>query len=151
MVIVDTSCLIILERINQLDILQKVFQQVTITDEIKAEYKRTLPSWIHTVPVKNEQYLSLLKRILDPGEASAIALAQEHSNSFLVLDDLAGRKAAAKLKLNHTGTLGVLLIAKEVGHIYSLKAALNELRTTGFRISPALYADVLKKAKEKDI
>lgn len=50
---------------------------------------------------------------VDAGEASAIALALEMELPLLILDDLKGRKLASSLNLRYTGTLGVLVTAKQ--------------------------------------
>lgn len=42
-VIADTSCFILLDKINELDLLQKVFKTVTTTKEIAKEFNKSLP------------------------------------------------------------------------------------------------------------
>ncbi|MGL5195709.1 MAG: hypothetical protein ACRC8Y_19165 [Chroococcales cyanobacterium] len=49
---------------------------------------------------------------VDRGEASAMALAKEKTDSLIILDDLKGRKIAQELGLFFTGTLGVISNAK---------------------------------------
>ncbi len=82
MVIVDTSCLITLDRIGRLDILQRVFGEIAVTEEIRKEFGQPLLNWVKIVPARNESYLKLLLNSLDAGEASAIALAQEQRRIF---------------------------------------------------------------------
>jgi predicted nucleic acid-binding protein len=81
-VIADTSCFILLDKINELDILQKVFHAVTTTDVIAAEFGKGLPFWVQVKPVVNKEYQQLLQLEVDNGEASAIALSVE-SRQFL--------------------------------------------------------------------
>jgi predicted nucleic acid-binding protein len=45
-VYVDTSSLIILNKINALDLLNKIYGNIFITNFINAEWNETLPSWI---------------------------------------------------------------------------------------------------------
>ena len=45
-VIVDTSCFILLDKINEWSILQKVFQTVTTTGDIATEFGKDLPGWV---------------------------------------------------------------------------------------------------------
>ncbi len=45
-VISDTSCLIILSKIGCLHILQSLFGEILITEEIRNEFGKTLPDWI---------------------------------------------------------------------------------------------------------
>jgi predicted nucleic acid-binding protein len=37
-VVSDSSCLVVLERINELSLLQKLFNEVRITGEVAAEF-----------------------------------------------------------------------------------------------------------------
>jgi predicted nucleic acid-binding protein len=45
-VITDTSCFVLLEKINALDILHRLFSTVLTTPEIAAEYGNPLPDWV---------------------------------------------------------------------------------------------------------
>jgi len=45
-IISDTSCFIVLDKIQQLSLLQKVYNTVITTDEVIAEFGNILPSWI---------------------------------------------------------------------------------------------------------
>jgi predicted nucleic acid-binding protein len=96
-VIADTSCFILLDKINELDILQKVFGTVTTTFEISKEFNKPMPSWVNIRSADNHRFAELLKMELDDGEASAIALALENDHSLLILDDLKARKLVSKL------------------------------------------------------
>ena len=80
-VIADTSCFILLDKINEIDLLQKVFGNVTTTLEISQEFNKPLPRWVTIKSATNQRYIELLEIELDKGEASAIALALETDNS----------------------------------------------------------------------
>lgn len=148
-VIADTSCLIALTNIEAINILKELYQEVFITEEILDEFGESVPEWIKIKKVKNEKYKKLLDQVLDPGEASAIALALDCDNVLLVLDDLKGRKEAEKLGFKITGTLGVLFKAKQLGIICELKAYLEKLKNVGFRISEKIEIEILKRSNEK--
>ena len=45
-VIADTSCFILLDKINELSILQKLFHTITTTPDIAAEFRKELPGWV---------------------------------------------------------------------------------------------------------
>lgn len=123
----DASCLILLEKIDQFDLLEKVFGEITITPEVEQEYGRTLPEWIKVSAVQNKMYQQLLTVNVDAGEASVIALAVELENCLLIMDDWKGGEAARKLEIKFTGTLGVMLVAKEAGIISSLKKSNKQI------------------------
>jgi predicted nucleic acid-binding protein len=112
-VISDTSCLIVLEKIGELSLLQKIYQEVITTPEIATEYNRELPSWIKIASAKNKSIQRELEKKIDLGEASAIALGLEISNCSIILDDLKACKVAEGLKLEFTGTLGITVKAIE--------------------------------------
>ena len=77
-IIADASCLILLEKIGALPLLQKLFGRVLITETVADEFGIPLPQWISTRQPQNARQLQLLELSLDPGEASAIALALEY-------------------------------------------------------------------------
>jgi predicted nucleic acid-binding protein len=45
-IISDTSCLIILTKIEELDLLRQLYNKVTITQEIFIEFGEQIPDWI---------------------------------------------------------------------------------------------------------
>lgn len=53
-IISDTSCFIILSKINELDLLHKVYGQIVTTIDIATEYGETLPEWVEVVEVKDK-------------------------------------------------------------------------------------------------
>lgn len=67
--------------------------------------------------VENKRFFTFLESEVDSGEASVIALAFEKIDAILILDDLKARNLAKKLQLDFTGTLGLILKAKQLGII----------------------------------
>lgn len=147
-VIADTSCLIALSKIEAIELLKELYQEVYITKEIALEFGEILPEWVRIENVKNKKYQQLLDLYLDLGEASAIALALEMVDVLLILDDLKGRKEAEKLGFRITGTLGVLFKAKKIGLITELKSYIEKLKAVGFRLSPKIEESILRKSNE---
>jgi predicted nucleic acid-binding protein len=148
-VIADTSCFILLDKIDELNILQRLFGTVTTTEEIAIEFRKELPNWVHVKSVSNKEYQHLLLLEVDNGEASAIALSIEEGQALLIVDDNKARKLAAKLNIAYTGTLGVLLKAKQVGIIGSIKPLIEKIQLTNFRFSEKNYREILFLAKEE--
>lgn len=146
-VITDTSCFVLLEKINALHVLQKLFITILTTPEIADEYGAPLPDWVSIKPA-NQSLKSKFLQYVDPGEASAIALASEISCDYLILDDMAARKLAEKLGLPIKGTLGVLLMAKQQGVIPLLRPYLDIIQQTNFRLSQHLVDGFIKEANE---
>lgn len=85
---------------------------------------------------------------LGSGEAAVLALALETTDPIVLLDDAVGRRVAELLGLRLTGTLGVLLSAKQKGLVPAVGPVLDELDRLRFRVSPATRAAVLKLAGE---
>ena len=147
-VISDTSSLIALESIMELELLLKMFGEIYITDEIQKEFGSKLPSWIKVKKLNDRTMLQVITLELDLGEASGIALALEMPDSLLIIDEKKGRNYANRLGINMIGILGVLIRAKEKGIIETLKPILNKLNDCDFRMSEKLVNDVLKRVGE---
>ena len=111
-VISDTSTLILFQKIDEFNLLRKIYGELLTTPEIAEEYGDKLPDWIKIQPVTDKKYQDFLETQVDIGEASAIALASEFQDVLLLLDDLKARKLASRLKFKITGTLGVIQRAK---------------------------------------
>ncbi len=85
---------------------------------------------------------------IDKGESSAIALAIETPDSTVIIDDYKARKIAEKLGLTYTGTIGVIIKAKLLGIIPSIKPLLEVIKQTDFRLSADIELQALKESKE---
>ncbi len=55
-IVSDTSCLIIFEKIGELDLLEKLFGKILITQEVADEYGLELPGWISVQNPANRKY-----------------------------------------------------------------------------------------------
>ena len=145
-VIADTSCFILLDKIGEIDLLKFLFGEVVTTDVIASEFGAPLPRWVIIRSAKNTYLPFALD--LDPGEASAITLALESVPSLLILDDGKGRKAAQRLGLNITGSLGIFLKAKNAGIIPAIKPIVQKVQQTNFRYTQAVLEEILSLAGE---
>jgi len=113
-IIADTSCLILLSKIDEIGLLKSLAHHVYITSTVQSEFGSSLPDWLIVKDPNQTPFQILLEKEIDAGEISAILLALETPSSILVIDDLKGRKIAERLKLQFVGTLGLLLKAKEL-------------------------------------
>ncbi len=147
-IISDTSCLIILDKIDELELLMKMGRKVFVTPIILKEFGKSLPDWISVLSPENFHYQQILEMDLDEGEASAIALSLEMKNPILMLDELKGRKVAEKLNLRYSGTFGLILRAKQIGLINNVKPILEKIKSTNFRFDEKLFEKVLEQAGE---
>jgi len=147
-IIADTSCMILLEKIGELELLNKLFGTVLTTKEVAEEFGLPLPSWIEIKNSKDENYRSILEVSVDKGEVSAIALAIEYRDCLLIIDDLKERKLAHQLGLTIVGTIGIIVNAKLSGIIPAIKPILSKIKITNFRISDNLKKIILQNAGE---
>jgi len=147
-IISDTSCFIILSNIGEMDLLCKVYSEVVTTPEIVVEFGEELPDWVVISKVKDITRQRVLELQIGKGESSAIALALETPNSTVILDDYKARKVASSLNLPCIGTIGVIVKAKLLGIIPSIKPILDKMKSTNFRLSAELERDALLAAKE---
>ena len=159
-VVSNSSPIIHLAKIDQLNLLQEFFGELIIPEAVYEECiteGRGRPdvsrikqaSWLRVVPVANQHLVKLLNSEIDRGEAEAITLALETQASLVLLDDADAREKARLYQLRITGILGVLLRAKKSGKIASLSATLDMLCNTGFWLSTELGSRLLIEAGEK--
>lgn len=146
-IVSDTSCLILFYKIGELDLLKKLFGKLCITEAVLSEFNQSIPDWIEVInPTSNID--KGLGSYLDLGEATSIALASEYDDSLLIIDEVKGRKAARELQILVTGSLGILITAKNKGYIREVKPLLSKIQNTNFRISDKLVQKVLLTSGE---
>lgn len=149
-VVADSSCLIHLDRIGQLDLLERLFGEVVVPPAVVREVQPAglaLPQWIRTQGSAAPVPLLVVTRSLGAGEKEAIALAFE-LKARIILDDLAARRLARELRLELVGTAALLYLAKTRGDVPAVRPLLDALIATGFRLSPAVYREILAGAGE---
>ncbi len=145
-VISDTSCLIILSKIGCLHILQSLFGEILITEEVKNEFGETLPDWIVIKKAASYEIEKILLLNVDEGEASAMALCLEQTEDvLLIIDERKGRIIAQELGIKIIGTIGILIKAEEKGLFTNLSEIIERLEQTDFRLSPKLKQQLLDK------
>jgi uncharacterized protein len=145
-VVSDSTCLIGLERIGELDILPALFDPIMIPPEVEREFGSKF-SWLQTVNLTSNVLATALRLVVDSGEAEAIALASEKS-CLLISDDKQARAAAKSLGVSVIGTVGVLVRAKQNGVISSIKPILDQLELNSFFISRTLREEALRLVGE---
>jgi len=132
----------------ELDILHRLYGEIYTTNIVAEEFGESIPDWITLIDPQDEQKQRLLELQIDKGEASALNLALEISADLVILDDFKARRIAEKLGLQITGTLGVIIKAKQERILESAKPIIEKLQNTDFRISESLIKEALLLAKE---
>ncbi len=144
----NSSCLIGLEAAGHLDILQQLYTTVEVPEAVAQECGSALPTWVQIHSVQNQTLVQSLKLDLGAGEAEAIALSVECSAARLILDDKKARRIARQLNQPVTGTLAVLLRAKDQSIIPNVRDIIDALVAANFRVADALVQEVLRQAGE---
>lgn len=154
-VVVNTTPIIALADIGQLDLLQKIYGEIVIPEavdlEVLSEPARSLldsTKWIKVVKPKVISQKSTFSTRLHAGEIEVLTLAQECGADLLIIDDNAAKKTAKYLGFTVTGTMGVLLKAKHEGYIDRVKPLMERLIADGLYVSPEVQAYVLEAAEE---
>ena len=159
-VVANTSPVIFLQKIGQLDLLSLLYSRIHIpeavykevivygTEENRSNNLISAHSWIDVIKIKNTYDKKLFTTNLHDGEIETIMLAMEMSADLCIIDDLLARKYAKNVGLNITGTLGILLLAKEKEYLKSIKPLLEELTNHGMYIGKELFSAILTIAKE---
>ena len=160
-VVSNTTPIIALAKINKLEILEYLFGRIYISEGVYKELisnkkfifeieQITKSSFIITKEVKNRLAVELVQKMhgLNIGESESIILFKELGGDLLIMDEKKGRKVASSLDIKLTGTLGILLKAKQEGIIIELKPILEKLIESNIRISHELYKEILKSANE---
>ena len=104
-------------------------------------------SWLRVVSLQDPRRADLLAD-LDQGEAEVLALAQELNADLVIIDERLARLHAKRLGLTLTGTMGVLLRAKQLGHVKAVAPLIDGLRQGGIHLSDMVVSEVLALADE---
>ena len=155
-VILNNTPLVALWSLDQLSLLRELYTEAWIPPAVKTEFleintivrQESLDNapWIKTVRLPHPQ--RAIYAGLHHGEASVLALAEEHNARLVIIDELKARRYAQQIGLQVTGTIGVLLLAKERGLIDEIQPSIIELQTCGFYLSSSLIDKALQLAGE---
>lgn len=157
-VIVNTSPLLYLHQVGYLELLQSLYSQIltppAVIEELAIGKNKGIDvpniqavEWISITLVKS---VSLIPAIIDlgQGEAEVLALGLENPGSLLIFDDQLARRIANLYRLKYSGTLGVLVKAKQQGYLSSVAPVIAKLRHQGMWLTDKVVNDVLRLAGE---
>jgi uncharacterized protein len=158
-IICDTSVWLYLGRIEQTELLAKLYKRVYTTETVCYELdngRLTRPEtidprqygWVHLVQPLAADITQLPANRLGQGEQSVLAYAQTHHLHIVGLDDREARQVATQMGLQVIGTIGILLKAKEGGLVAEIRPLLEQLQAAGFYIHKAVWSYALQKTNE---
>lgn len=156
-VVINNTPLVALWILGRLDLFRELYGQVLIPEAVYQEFLATERAarqaalenapWIKSVSLINPQRARVYVG-LDQGEAEVLALAEESAARLVVIDERRGRRYAQRLDIPLTGTMGLLLLAKEKGLVTVLAPLLEELQKAGLYLDVALIDNMLRLAGE---
>jgi len=82
---------------------------------------------------------------LGNGETAVLSYTLAHPDTMAVLDDDAAHRCARSLSLTMTGTLAIIILAKQHGLIESASQVLHALRAVNFRLEDSIISDALAR------
>ena len=160
----DAGPLIHLSWIDQLGLLDRLFEEVlvppAVRDEVLASPAGTLgldriqrafaEGWLQvTAPAGPLRLTRSVADALDRGEAEALLLAEEIRADLLITDDAPARAEATRRGLGVVGTVGVLTQARDQGLVPAALPLLLELRRLGQWMSEALLQTIREEEGER--
>jgi predicted nucleic acid-binding protein len=158
-VIADTSPLSYLIRIEQIEVLPRLYERIVIPAMVFGELSHSRapdavrdwiarpPQWLEIRTPQQRPDAELMSAGLDAGERDAILMALELEADELIIDDLDGRREAQRLGLHFVGTLGVLRLAADKG-LLDFKNAVERLRGVNFYVAQDVLRLFLKDEAE---
>lgn len=159
-VISNTSPLLYLHRVDAIDLLPEMFEEVWTPSAVVHELGTGREKGYDVPDLSVYPWLRVLDpravpsewlaTDLGPGELAALALGIENPEKILLLDDALARRIAQKAGLAVWGTLRVLLEGKSRGLVESLTPLVDRLEGTGMRLSSSVRLRVLALAGESE-
>jgi predicted nucleic acid-binding protein len=155
--VVDSSPLILLSRISQLDLLPRLAEVIavprSVVGELQAKLNDPLAQILAEHPgfriVENEPIpAKVVTWNLGAGETSVLAYCMANEGHRAVLDDQRGRRCAQALGVPLFGTLGVVVEARRRGFLLAARPVLAALEQVGFRIEQSLLGEALRQVGE---
>ena len=142
----NTTPIIALSSIQSLHLLPQLFGTIHLVNEVIEECEAGGPisvpalrefDWIKPVKSTDIQHSSILLE-LDKGEKHTLDMACKQHADWVIIDEKIGRNMAEYLGLRVTGTLGILLKAKQQGLISSFTDSVFAMQAHGIFFHTAL-------------
>ena len=160
-IVADAGPLIGMARVGHIALLQSLYKSIIIPPRVleelkissdkpgaRAVSKAIMDGWIKIVELKRPDDSTVLRLLVDAGEAESIQLALEQNARLLIIDDRKGRKTAKSSGIRIIGTGGILISAKKAGLLEKISPVLNELANVGYRLSPSLCKRIIELSNE---
>jgi predicted nucleic acid-binding protein len=157
-IVSDTTAIIVLSKIERLDLIFNVFEKIYIPRAVYEEIikkddkvSKNIKS-NSKIEIKNISNIELYNKLriqkLDYGESEAITLAKE-LNLALLIDEKDGRKIALKENLNIVGMLGIIRHNFRNNNLSynEMLEIIDNMKRVGFRLNLNFLNTFLQKLK----
>jgi predicted nucleic acid-binding protein len=156
--VVNASPLILLARIDRLDLLISLAKLLVVPEAVIREIQagsdrdrttdkiKDLPSIFRVDDRPVPDHIRIWD--LGAGESQVLTHGLERPGAEVVLDDLAARRCARSLGLPMIGTMGIVLLCRHLGVISAARPVIETLREAGLRLKPALMDKALARVGE---
>jgi len=150
--ILASSPLIFLSKIDKLSLLNRLFKTLIIpqevVDETIIEGKEGYEEIKKIIEKKQITVVNPKEKIdfgLGNGENAAISLAKEKKDS-LIIDDARAIRLAKSLNIEYIRTITIILNAVHKGLIKKEEAMqlINKLISAGYYITPKIYSEIMQ-------
>jgi predicted nucleic acid-binding protein len=156
--VVNASPLILLAKIEALELLMELAEEIAVPAAVRMEASAgpgnpaQLQRFLRRRAMRPRADLLVPEEIagwdLGAGEAQVLAFAVANPGWESVLDDLEARSCARSLRVPLTGTLGVILRAKQAGLVAAARPLVENLLRKGAYLSRDLIDVALAKVGE---
>jgi len=157
-VIMNASPIICMMKAGITGILPILFKDIVVPEEVKREILVKGGTTLKSEVSASYQWLRPVNDIaiapqvaswdLGQGESAVISFALENPDFWAVIDDREARRCATALHCRHTGTLGIIVLAKRRGIIPSIRAYIERLKEAGLWLSDELIDQVCRMSGE---
>lgn len=158
-VVLNTTPFLALSTIGKIHLLKIFYDEIIIPQGVYNEilaggkgrpgYEEIKSiQWIKVKKIINEKAKDYLLLEIGEGEAETIILAEEINADLVIIDDYLAREIAKMRGLKITGTLGVLIKAKNKGLIKMVRPLVDKLIKKSFWFDGKLYHLILELSGE---
>ncbi len=152
-VVSDTSPIVLLAKLDLLDLLVQLFGTVLVPEAVVREVGERAADLarvracggIVVRTITNVSAAQAFYAFLGPGESETIVLAQETGASLVLTDDMRARRVAESFGIKVAGTLAVVIMACERQLIEDGPAVVRRLREEGLWLSDSLYREAIQR------
>jgi predicted nucleic acid-binding protein len=145
--------LILLAKVGQLDLLRAGVPEIVVPDAMLTEVAargRADPvlrqiqgtAWLRIVPAPPVPQ-QVLAWSLGTGEASVLTIALADPDCETILDDRNARRCAQALRIGVRGTVGLVILGKQIGSLASARPVVEALRRSGLFLTDAVANQAL--------